>query len=51
MESTIPSAGLHWFYQVNPSIAVRAGFTPEEVAVDAAAILEGEPASTPVISN
>ncbi|HSS99636.1 MAG TPA: efflux RND transporter permease subunit [Terriglobales bacterium] len=38
-------------YQVNPSIAVRAGFTPEEVAVDAAAILEGEPAASPVISN
>ena len=38
-------------YQVNPSTAVRAGFTPEEVAVDAAAILEGEPAPTPVITN
>ena len=32
-------------YQVNPSTAVRAGFTPEEVAVDASAILEGEPAA------
>ena len=38
-------------YQVNPSIAVRAGFTPEEVAVDAAALLEGEPAPTPVITK
>jgi len=38
-------------YQVNPSTAVRAGFTPEEVAVDASAILEGEPAATPVITN
>ena len=38
-------------YQVNPSTAVRAGFTPEEVAVDATAILEGESALTPVITN
>src|SRR6266852_4040904 len=38
-------------FQINPSIAARAGFTPEEVALDAAAILEGEPAATPVISN
>ena len=36
-------------FQVNPAIAARAGFTPEEIAVDAAAILEGEPAATPVI--
>src|SRR5882757_5626144 len=38
-------------YQVNPTIAARAGFTPEEIALDAAAILEGEPAATPVILN
>jgi CzcA family heavy metal efflux pump len=38
-------------YQVNPSVAARAGFTPEEVAVNAAAVLEGEPAATPVILN
>ncbi len=38
-------------YQVNPTVAARAGFTPEEVAVDASAILEGEPAATPVILN
>src|SRR6266568_1016341 len=38
-------------YQVNPLVAARAGFTPEEVAVDASAILEGEPAATPVILN
>jgi CzcA family heavy metal efflux pump len=36
-------------YQVNPAIAARAGFTPEEVAIDASAVLEGEPAATPVI--
>jgi CzcA family heavy metal efflux pump len=38
-------------YQVNPTVAARAGFTPEEVALDAAAILEGEPAAQPVILN
>jgi multidrug efflux pump subunit AcrB len=36
-------------FQVNPSIAARAGFTPEEIAIDASAILEGEPAAAPVI--
>ena len=38
-------------YQVDPAVAARAGFTPEEIAVDAAAVLEGEPAATPVILN
>jgi len=38
-------------FQVDPSIAARAGFTAEEVALDASAILEGEPAPTPVITN
>jgi len=38
-------------FQVNPTLAARSGFTPEEVAVDATALLEGEPAATPVISN
>ncbi|HWY21008.1 MAG TPA: efflux RND transporter permease subunit [Candidatus Acidoferrum sp.] len=38
-------------FQVDPSVAARAGFTAEEIAVDAAAILEGEPAPTPVITN
>ena len=38
-------------FQVDPSIAARAGFTPEEVATDAAAILEGEPAPTPIVAN
>jgi multidrug efflux pump subunit AcrB len=38
-------------FQVDPSVAARAGFTAEEVALDASAILEGEPAPTPVVSN
>jgi len=38
-------------FQVNSLTAARSGFTPEEVAVDASAILEGEPAATPVVLN
>ena len=38
-------------FQVDPSVAARAGFTAEEVALDASAILEGEPSPTPVVSN
>jgi len=38
-------------FQVDPSVAARAGFTAEEVALDASVILEGEPAPTPVITN
>jgi CzcA family heavy metal efflux pump len=38
-------------FQIDPSVAARAGFTPEEVAIDASAILEGEPAAAPVVSN
>ncbi len=38
-------------FQIDPAVAARAGFTPEEVALDAAAVLEGEPAQTPLIAN
>ncbi|MBV9179741.1 MAG: efflux RND transporter permease subunit [Acidobacteria bacterium] len=36
-------------YQIDPAVTARAGFSPDEVAVDAAAILEGEPATNPVV--
>ena len=49
IENTI--SGPATTFQVNPTVAARAGFTPEEVAVDASAILEGEPAATPVVLN
>jgi CzcA family heavy metal efflux pump len=49
IENTI--SGPATTFQINPTVASRAGFTPEEVAVDASAILEGEPAATPVIIN
>jgi CzcA family heavy metal efflux pump len=38
-------------FQVDPSVAARAGFTPEEVATDAAAILEGDPSPIPVVNR
>ena len=38
-------------FHVDPVVAAHAGFTPEEVAVDASAILEGAPAATPVIAQ
>jgi CzcA family heavy metal efflux pump len=49
IENTI--SGPATTFQINPAVAARAGFTPEEIAVDAAAILEGEPATTPVVVN
>jgi multidrug efflux pump subunit AcrB len=38
-------------FQVDPAVAARAGFTAEEIALDASAILEGEPSPTPVVAN
>src|SRR5579862_1517486 len=49
IENTISGPAVN--FQVDPSVAARAGFTPEEVATDAAAIVEGEPAASPVIVN
>ncbi len=49
IQNTISAPAVN--FQIVPAVAVRAGFTPEEVAVDAAAIVEGEPAATPVVSN
>jgi CzcA family heavy metal efflux pump len=38
-------------FHVDPVVAARAGFTPEEVELDASALLQGEPAPTPVVVN
>jgi multidrug efflux pump subunit AcrB len=38
-------------FQVDPAVVARSGFTPQEVELDASAILQGEPASAPVILN
>lgn len=49
IENTISGPALT--FQVDPSVAARAGFSAEEVALDASAVLEGEPATTPVVTN
>ena len=38
-------------FNVDPIIAAKAGFTPEEVSTDATAILEGVPAANPLVAN
>src|SRR5215470_8305799 len=38
-------------FRVNPTVAARAGFTAEDVSTDATAILQGVPATTPLVSN
>jgi len=38
-------------FNVDPVVAARAGFSPQEVELDASAILQGEPASAPVVVN
>ena len=38
-------------FKVNPTVAARAGFSAEEIELDASAIMQGEPASTPVVLN
>ncbi len=49
IENTIsgPAIVMH----VDPVVAARSGFTPQEIEVDASAILQGEPATTPVVVN
>jgi len=49
VENTISGPAVD--FRIDPATAARAGFTPEEVAVDASALLEGEAAAAPVISN
>jgi multidrug efflux pump subunit AcrB len=38
-------------FQIDPGVAARAGFTAEEVALDASALLEGEPSTIPVVTQ
>jgi len=49
VENTI--SGPATTFQINSATAARSGFTPEEIAIDASALLEGEPAATPVVIN
>ncbi len=47
VENTI--SGPAALYQVDPVVAGRAGFSPDEIEIDASAMLQGEPAPTPMI--
>ncbi|HEU4983332.1 MAG TPA: efflux RND transporter permease subunit [Acidobacteriaceae bacterium] len=49
VEDTI--SGPATMFHVNPGIASRLGFTPEEVATDATAVIQGVPSPQPVIRN
>ncbi len=49
IENTI--SGPAQVFNVDPAVTARAGFTPQEVELDASAILQGEPASLPVVVN
>jgi len=49
IENTI--SGTAVMFTVDPVVAARAGFTPQEVELDASAMLQGEPATAPVILN
>src|SRR5262249_30047184 len=38
-------------FKVDPPVAARAGFTAEEIELDASAIIQGEPAALPAVLN
>ncbi len=49
IENTISGPAI--VMNVDPVAAARVGFTPQEIELDASALLQGEPASTPVVVN
>jgi multidrug efflux pump subunit AcrB len=49
IENTI--SGPARVFTVDQVVAARSGFTPQEVELDASAMLQGEPATTPVVVN
>jgi CzcA family heavy metal efflux pump len=49
IENTI--SGPATLFNVDPAVTARAGFSPQEVELDTSAILQGEPASLPVVLN
>ncbi len=49
IENTISGPAIT--FDIDQTVAARAGFTPQEVELDASAILGGEPAPVPVIAN
>jgi CzcA family heavy metal efflux pump len=49
IENTISGPAME--FHVDPTVAARSGFSPDEVELDTSAILQGEPAATPVVVN
>jgi CzcA family heavy metal efflux pump len=49
IENTVSGSAI--VLNVDPVVAARSGFTPQEIELDASAVLQGEPASTPVVVN
>jgi multidrug efflux pump subunit AcrB len=49
IENTI--SGPATLFRVDPAVAARAGFTPQEIELDVSAMLQGEPAPNPVVFN
>jgi multidrug efflux pump subunit AcrB len=49
IEDTVSGSAI--VMRVDPVAAARAGFSPQEIELDASAILQGEPATTPVVVN
>ncbi len=49
IENTVSGSAI--IMKVDPVVAARSGFTPQEIELDASAILQGEPATTPVVVN
>jgi CzcA family heavy metal efflux pump len=49
IENTV--SGPATMYRVDQGMAARAGFTPAEIELDVSAILQGEPAPTPIVVN
>ncbi|MBV9506698.1 MAG: efflux RND transporter permease subunit [Acidobacteriia bacterium] len=49
IENTI--SGPATVFQTDAAMTARAGFTPQEVELDASAVLQGEPAPAPVVVN
>ncbi len=45
------TSGTAFSFNIDPVVTARAGFTPQEVELDASAMLQGEPATTPVVLN
>ncbi|MEP6715606.1 MAG: efflux RND transporter permease subunit [Terriglobia bacterium] len=49
IENTVSGSAI--VMRVDPIVAARAGFTPQDIELDASAILQGEPSTTPIVVN